>query len=74
MKLFYRIFCYLIRPSEEYLHDAVTAASALGKLLETRHGAGDGAAQFWDWRPDWRLEVSHSLCRGHTWKYKITTE
>lgn len=41
------------------LHDsadnAIAAACALGELLESRHGAGDGAAQFGDWRPDWRL-------------------
>lgn len=49
-----------------YLHNAVTAARALRQLLEARHVAGNGAAQFGDGRPDWRLQVSQPLGRRHT--------
>lgn len=36
-------------------NNAVTAACALGELLQTGHGAGNRASQLGDWRPDRRL-------------------
>lgn len=30
-------------------HNAIAAACALRQLLKTRHGAGNGTSQLWDW-------------------------